>query len=193
RKARMLRAPCLAYVVHHPRAGALLVDTGLHPDASTDLRKDFGLPMSLLFSAIEPAETPFVEQLRAAGVEPDEVRRVVMTHLHADHTSGMRLLPNASFICTSKEWSAAHRRFAPASGYVGRHLPPRSRMELVEFETDGQPWGVFSSTIDLIGDGSIRLVSTPGHTHGHQSVLLNLQDGRTVLLVGDAAYTIRNI
>ena len=66
-------------------------------------------------------------------------------------------------------------------------------MELVEFETDGQPWGVFSSTIDLIGDGSIRLVSTPGHTHGHQSVLLNLQDGRTVLLVGDAAYTIRNI
>src|SRR5207244_1652130 len=48
RKARMLRSPCLAYVVHHPRAGALLVDTGLHPDASTDLRKDFGLPMSLL-------------------------------------------------------------------------------------------------------------------------------------------------
>jgi glyoxylase-like metal-dependent hydrolase (beta-lactamase superfamily II) len=44
-----------------------------------------------------------------------------------------------------------------------------------------------------LGDGTVRLISTPGHTIGHQSVLLALADGRTALVVGDAAYTLRSI
>jgi len=66
-------------------------------------------------------------------------------------------------------------------------------MDLVDFDDDGQPYGSFASTIDLIGDGSIRLVSTPGHTVGHLSVLLRLGQGRQALVVGDGAYTLRSI
>jgi N-acyl homoserine lactone hydrolase len=193
RKGKMLRSPCLAYVVRHPRLGPMLFDTGLHPDASANLRKDFGLPMSLLFSAIEPDRARFVDQLRSVGVEPEEVERVVMSHLHVDHTSGMRLLPNATFISTREEWAAAHGRFAAAKGYVRHHLPNELRMRLLDFERDGEPHDAFAQTIDLAGDGTIRLIFTPGHTPGHQSLLLQLDDGRTVLLVGDAAYTIRSI
>jgi N-acyl homoserine lactone hydrolase len=193
KKGRMLQSPCLAYVVRHPDAGVLLIDTGLHPDASSDLRRDFGIAMSLLFRDLRPAETPFDDQLRSVGVEPKAVERVVMTHLHADHTSGMRLLPNATFICTQEEWAAANRRFAVANGYVGQHLPPASRMQLLDLTKDGEEHGPFARTVDLIGDGSIRLIFTPGHTNGHQSILLRLDDGRTVLLVGDAAYTLRSI
>jgi glyoxylase-like metal-dependent hydrolase (beta-lactamase superfamily II) len=47
--------------------------------------------------------------------------------------------------------------------------------------------------VDLLGDGSIRLLSTPGHTPGHLSVLVSVPGERQVLLVGDAAYTLRNI
>jgi glyoxylase-like metal-dependent hydrolase (beta-lactamase superfamily II) len=193
RKGRLLESPCLAYVVHHDQLGTLLIDTGLHPDASQNIRKDFGPAMGLLFRDLRPVDAPFADQLRAIGVEPDAIERVVMTHLHVDHTSGMRLLPNASFICAREEWTAAHRRLAIANGYVRQHLPPESRMQLLDYQNDGESYGAFAQTIDLTGDGTIRLILTPGHTAGHQSVLLQLEDGRTILLVGDAAYTVRSI
>ena len=66
-------------------------------------------------------------------------------------------------------------------------------MQLVEFGNEAEPYSSFAWTVDLLGDGSIRLVLTPGHTPGHQSVLVRLQDGRNVLAVGDAAYTLRSI
>jgi glyoxylase-like metal-dependent hydrolase (beta-lactamase superfamily II) len=116
-----------------------------------------------------------------------------MTHLHVDHTSGMRLLPKATFICAEQEWAAAQGRFAAAHGYVHHHLPAESRVELLDFDRQREPYGAFAKTIDLAGDGSIRLVFTPGHTHGHQSVLLRLGDGHSVLVVGDAAYTSQSI
>ncbi len=193
KKGAMLQSPCLAYVVRHPSAGVLLIDTGLHPDASTNLRTGVGLPMSLLFRDIKPAEMPFDDQLRAIGVEPNDVERVVMTHLHVDHTSGMRLLPKATFVWTRQEWAVAHGRFAAANGYDAHHLPPASLMQLLEFGEDAGGCGALGRAIDLLGDGSVRLIFTPGHTHGHQSILLNLDHGRTVLLVGDAAYTVRSI
>jgi len=116
-----LPSPCLAFVVRHPSAGVVLIDTGMHPDASRDLRRDFGLPMSLLFRSLKPAPDSFAEQLRRVGVAAEEVKQVVMTHLHVDHTSGMRLLPKATFICTREEWAAAQSRFATARGYASHH------------------------------------------------------------------------
>jgi N-acyl homoserine lactone hydrolase len=188
----MLRSPCLAYVIRHPSAGAILVDTGFHPDATGDRRRDFGAAMSLMFRTLEVADTPYVDQLRGLGVEPDEVERVVMTHLHVDHTSGMRLLPKARFVITADEWRGAHRKRAAQFGFIAHHLPPESRVDLVDFERDGEPHGPFERTIDLLGDGSVRLLSTPGHTVGHLSLLLRTAD-RSVLVVGDAAYTVRSI
>lgn len=188
-----MRSPCLAYVVLHPTAGPVLIDTGLHPGASENLREDFGLRMALLFRNVRAADVPFEEQLRQLGADPGEVERVIMTHLHVDHTSGMRLLPNARFVCAREEWRAATLKGAAGKGYVAHHFPPESRMEFVDFPSGGEPHGPFSATIDLLGDGSIRLVSTPGHTHGHMSVLLRVEGGRQVLVVGDAAYTLRSI
>jgi N-acyl homoserine lactone hydrolase len=188
-----LLAPCLAYTVRHPSAGVILIDTGLHPDALRDLRRDFGLPMSLMFKGIRPAAESFDDQLRKLGIEPELVESVIMTHLHVDHTSGMRLLPSARFTCSAAEWDATNARFPARRGYVGRQLPPRQRMRLVDFAREGEAFGPFEQTVDLLGDGSVRLLHTPGHTKGHLSVLLRLEDGGRVLLVGDAAYTLRNI
>ena len=106
-----------------------------------------------------------------------------MTHLHVDHTSGMRLLPKAEFTCSREEWVATRKRLAAAKGYIRHHLPPESRMRLIDFDQDGETYGVFSRTIDLLGDGSVRLISTPGHTIGHLSVLLRLTQGSLVLVV----------
>lgn len=189
----MLCSPCLAYAVRHPSAGTILIDTGMHPNASKHLRQDFGVPMSLLFRNLRVADEPFDMQLRALGIEPGGVERVIMTHLHVDHTSGMRMLPKAEFICSREEWAAARKRFAAGKGYVSHHLPTASRMRLLDFEREGESYDTFTKTIDLLGDGTVRLVSTPGHTVGHLSVLLRLTNGRQVLVIGDAAYTLRNI
>jgi glyoxylase-like metal-dependent hydrolase (beta-lactamase superfamily II) len=193
-REQALVAPCLAYAVHHPSAGTILIDTGMHPDASTDLRRDFGTPLGVLFRGLRPAPEPFDGQLRALDVAPERVTRAIMTHLHVDHTSGMRLLPNARFLCSQAEWAAATQaRFAVKNGYVSHHLPPVARMQLLDFDRDGEAYGPFARTIDLLGDKSIRLISTPGHTPGHLSVLLRLAHGRQALVIGDAAYTLRNV
>ena len=183
---------CLAFVIGHPTAGAILVDTGLHPDAHRSL-SDLGWPMRLMFRALEPIGAPFDRQLRSLGIVPDAVEHVVMTHLHVDHTGGMRLLPSARFTCTRAEWTAAQRRFAAGKGYAAHHLPDARRMRLIDPEADGTPHGAFTHTVDLLGDDTVRLLSTPGHTPGHLSVLVHTHEHGDVLLVGDAAYTRRNI
>lgn len=127
------------------------------------------------------------------GSEATVTLDVVMTHLHVDHTSGMRLLPRATFTCARQERAASQGRFAAGRGYVARHLPPASRMRRLDVAGDGRPYGPFAKTVDLFGDGSTRLISTPGHTPGHLSVLLNVADRPPVLVVGDAAYTLRSI
>ena len=189
----VLRSPCLAYAVRHPSAGTILLDTGMHPDASENLRRDFGILMSSLFRNLRPADEAFDEQLRALSIVPETVEQVIMTHLHFDHTSGTRLLPKAEFTCSRQEWAATRKRLAATKGYIRHHLPPESRMRFLDFDREGEAFGVFSRTIDLLGDGSVRLISTPGHTVGHLSVLLRLTQGSQVLVVGDAAYTLRNV
>jgi glyoxylase-like metal-dependent hydrolase (beta-lactamase superfamily II) len=178
-----LKSQCLAFLVRHPDHGPLLVDTGMHPDARVSLRKDFGTAMSVVFRGLRPAGEPFDAQLRARGVEPDDVSRVVMTHLHADHTSGLRLLPTAEVVLGRREWQAARGRGAATKGFVAQHLPPEERVRLLDLGDE---------PFDLLADGSVRLISTPGHTPGHLSVLLRTGQG-DVLLAGDAAYTLRNI
>jgi N-acyl homoserine lactone hydrolase len=189
----MIEAPCLAYAVRHPSAGTILIDTGFHRDASEDRRKDFGRLMAFVFRNLRPAPEPYDEQLGRLGVAPGDVERVIMTHLHVDHTSGMRLLPNARFISTGDEWASATGRGAAGNGYISHHLPPATRLEFLDFDDSGERYGPFSSTIDLLGDGSVRLISTPGHTRGHMSVLLRVAGGRQVLVIGDAVYTLQSV
>jgi glyoxylase-like metal-dependent hydrolase (beta-lactamase superfamily II) len=66
-------------------------------------------------------------------------------------------------------------------------------MDLLDFSRLGERHATFAATVDLLGDGTVRLISTPGHTAGHLSVLLRLTRGRHVLVIGDAVYTLRNL
>jgi len=180
--------PVPAFLVEHPVAGNLMIDTGLHRCCAQPGGENLG--MLARFSAVRmnPGQSA-AERLRARGIEPDSIGLVVMTHLHNDHASATTDFPNATFICDQTEWRAAHSKGANRNGYVNTHLDIAVDWRLVDYGKDPvESFAGFARTLDLFGDGSVRLISTPGHSAGHQSVLLRLAHGE-LLVIGDAAPT----
>jgi glyoxylase-like metal-dependent hydrolase (beta-lactamase superfamily II) len=185
--------PIPAFLVEHPGAGAVLVDTGLHPSIAIDPTQSFG-PVAGRFNRFRmQADQAAAAQLRAGGLDPSEVRVVVMTHLHTDHASAVSEFPNATFVVDRREWESASRAQGLLRGYRHEQFDYGFDWRTVDFDApDVDSFATFGQSIDLFGDGSVRLLATPGHTLGHMSVLVRLRD-REALLCGDAAYTRRAI
>jgi N-acyl homoserine lactone hydrolase len=182
--------PCPAFLVRHPSAGAILVDTGLHPSIATDGRENFGgLAARIGRPSLEPGED-VPAQLRGRGLEPGEVPIVVMTHLHIDHTSAISEFPQAAFVVSEVEWEAATTGPKPLlNGYHRPHFDYAFDYRTVDFDRGGVgSYASFGRTYDLFGDGSIRLAYTPNHSPGHMSVICRLGK-RDFVIGGDATYT----
>jgi len=185
--------PVQAFLVEHPGAGLVLVDTGFHASVAVDPRQGMGRLGGLVFKELRmDSEQAVPGQLRERGFSPDDVDVVVLTHLHSDHASGISQFPNARFVISSAEWHAASHG-GSTDGYFKRQFDHAFDYRLLDFESDAaDSFASFARSIDLFGDGSVRVVFTPGHTAGHCSVVLRLKD-RDVLLASDAAYTKRTI
>ena len=192
-KRQWVWVPCPVFLLEHPLAGRVLIDTGLPAAAAHDPRAAFGRVSSTIVKFRASADQPLPARLRAAEIEPSSIATVVLTHMHLDHTGSISELPNAKFIVSAAEWAAANERFNVLDGYVKRHFDHAFDYRLVDFEArDVTSFASFGRSFDLFGDGSVTLVSTPGHTRGHMSVVVRLRD-REALLCGDAAYTRRAI
>jgi N-acyl homoserine lactone hydrolase len=194
-KEDMLTIPIVSFLVQHPGAGAVLIDTGLHPSCAVDPKPNFGRVGALAFAGLRMESSgPVPEQLRARGIEARDVPVVVMTHLHVDHASAMSEFPSATFVFSAREWEAATQPRAWQHGYRTRQFDHGFDYRTLDFEgSSGAPdsYATFGRSFDLFGDGSMRLVYTPGHTHGHMSVVLRLGGDREALVAGDAIYTRR--
>src|SRR5829696_3215544 len=130
-----MSVPCPAFLIRHPSAGAILVDTGLHPSIATDGRENFGA-LSARFGrpALEPGED-VPAQLRNRGLEPGEIPIVVMTHMHIDHTSAISEFPQATFVVSEVEWRAATSGPRPLlSGYRRAHYDYAFDYRTVDFD-----------------------------------------------------------
>jgi glyoxylase-like metal-dependent hydrolase (beta-lactamase superfamily II) len=189
--AETLEIPVPFFLVEHPTAGSLLVDTGLHASVAVDPKSNLGRVFNS-FARIEMGDRDSApDQLRAAGVDPASVRHVVMTHLHADHASGVAQFPGATFLVDGREWEFATQ--PRTLEYVARQFDHAFDWRLLDFSSESvNSFATFGRSLDLFGDGSVRLVSTPGHTPGHLSVVVRLRE-REALLTADAAYTMRSI
>jgi N-acyl homoserine lactone hydrolase len=163
---RPIRFPVPAYLIE-TETERILIDTGLHPAAAADPEAHYG-PGALGFFELEQEES-IAEQ-----VDLSTVTLLVLTHLHFDHAGGLPLVPPSIPVVVQRaEWEAGHDREALKRNFF---LPPdyadsRPNLKLIDGDHD------------LLGDGSIELLSTPGHTAGHQSVRI----GDLVLGV-DVAY-----
>lgn len=152
--AERARVPVPAYVVETD-SELILIDTGLHPGACADAASFYeGAPAMGLFSLEQ-------EQSVHEQVDPATIARIVLTHLHFDHAGGLSLFPSSTpIVVQRREWEAgndpgaAERNFFLARDYAD------DEREVILVDGDH----------DLLGDGSIELLLTPGHTPGHQSV-----------------------
>jgi len=188
KKADWLKVPVPAFLVEHPGVGPVLIDTGFHPSVAAKPTANLGRLSQFTFRNIEmKPEQAVSAQLRARGIEPAQIKVVVMTHLHIDHASAIAEYPESTFVVSAGEWAAAseHGQF---QGYVKRQFDHGFDWRLLDFEgRDAESFSGFARSFDLFGDGSVRAVYTPGHTLGHLSVVLRTERGE-VLVAGDAIY-----
>jgi glyoxylase-like metal-dependent hydrolase (beta-lactamase superfamily II) len=191
RRGSWIWLPIPAFLVEHPGAGLVLVDSGFHPSVADSVRPNMGALGPLLYRVRTTREQTIAAQLADRGFAIGDVKIVVMTHLHIDHASGVSELPGATFVVDRREWAAASERGCALRGYVPRQFDHAFDWRTVDYDApEIDSFAPFGQSVDLFGDGSVRLLSTPGHTRGHQSVLLRLSD-REALLTGDAAFTRR--
>jgi len=164
------RTPVPAFLVEHAQ-GLVLFDTGLHPDLAKS--SDRLGPLAGMFTPELTDDAVVSARLDQLGVDPRDISMIVGSHLHFDHCGGNALVPNARFVVQRSEWEAAHD---PAMVEVGVYTPD-------DYEV-GHDVQLLDGEHDLFGDGAVRLVTTIGHTAGHQSMIVEDR----LVLVGDACY-----
>jgi N-acyl homoserine lactone hydrolase len=188
-RSSYMNLPVPAFLVRHPGVGPVLIDTGLHPSIAADPRDNMGRLASRLFELEPGGDVP--AQLRTKGLRAADVAVVILTHLHLDHASAISEFPDAVFVVSAPEWQVATENPSLLRGYRRAHYDFAFDYCTVDFDADYvESYGPFGRTMDLFGDGSIRLAFTPGHSEGHMSVILSLPR-RDFVVAGDVAYTWR--
>jgi glyoxylase-like metal-dependent hydrolase (beta-lactamase superfamily II) len=151
---RPARLPVPAYLVETDEE-RILIDTGLHPGAVADQGAHYE-PGALAHFVFEQEES-IAEQVDLATVT-----MLVLTHLHFDHAGGLSLVPDSVPVVIQRgEWEAGQNRAAVARNF----FLPQDYAGI-----DDERLTLVDGDHDLLGDGSVELLSTPGHTPGHQSV-----------------------
>jgi len=150
--------PVHGFVIKHPKAGAILVDTGV--GWPTELLKEWKI-----------VNRHAADVLAEHDLSPADVRIVINSHLHFDHCGQNAVFKHAPFYVQRSELDRARSEKSDVSEWFDF---AGARFELVEGDAQ-------------IAEG-VRVVATPGHTVGHQSVIVDTPDGGAVM-IGDAAYT----
>jgi glyoxylase-like metal-dependent hydrolase (beta-lactamase superfamily II) len=179
--------PMYAWVIEHPE-GLIVIDSGdtarsLDPAFYPASTRPFFLAAFKYQIRPEDAIGP---QMRELGLAPEAVRWVVMTHLHMDHSNGLDYFPNAEFLVAPAE-KASVDKLGAFHGCVPTQWPAFFQPDLVQY-TD-RPYGAFKQHFPLTRAEDVVIVPTPGHTAGHQSVILRATD-HEVMFAGDVSFNI---
>jgi len=188
-RLRPITMPSLVGALKHPTEGWVLFDTG-HAQRLASCANHW------IYKLVAPYRVGATEgsaaQLAARGVRPEEVRHVVLSHLHPDHIGGARDFPNATYHLSADAWRAAgllrgwRKLFA---AWFPALLPDDflDRAHLIRTLPD-QGFGPFRQTADLFGDGSLKLVGLPGHAPGQLGMMVNLVDRQRLFFAADACW-----
>ena len=153
------------YLIHHSTEGYVLWDTGI-TDRLTALPNGIRVPA---LGQVWHRNVKLIDALAAIGVKPSDIRYVAISHWHPDHSGNVDEFPDAVLVIQKAEWDYA----------MSQPQKP--------FSADHKTW-LLTGDKDLFGDGTLTVISTPGHTPGHQSLLVHLPKTGYVVLSGDVAH-----
>jgi glyoxylase-like metal-dependent hydrolase (beta-lactamase superfamily II) len=174
----MVTIPMPSFLIEHPR-GLVLFDTGIAPEAITDPVRVYGQELADGLGITGTADQAVDKQIEALGYQVSDVTHVIASHFHFDHAGGTHLFPDAKHYAGQGELAFAHWP-TPISAFC--YMPDQLE------RTRGFDWReVPGCDLDLFGDGSLVLLSMPGHTPGELSLKVRLAS-RTFLLTGDAVH-----
>ena len=168
--------PTTSAVIVHPVHGVIVWDTGINEAVADPDRRDayWGANICAAFGvAAFTREHVIDKQLEKLGLKPKDVRYVVYSHLHLDHAGGMSYFPDAVHVFQRDEVRYAMWPDAWTSPvYCQNDYRDIRKLNVLEIDGD----------FDLFSDGTMKLIKTPGHTPGHQALMLDLAHrGRTCL------------
>ncbi|PQQ26551.1 MBL fold metallo-hydrolase [Photorhabdus hindustanensis] len=174
--------PIPFFLLTHPD-GHTLIDGGNAVEAATDPKGYWG-NITKAYWPVMREDEGCVAQVKKLGIDPADIRYVVQSHLHLDHTGAIGRFPNATHIVQRREYEYAYTPdWFSAGGYIRK-----------DFDRPGLKWefldGERNDMFDVYGDGTLKTVFTPGHSPGHQSLLVTLPNSGSLLLTIDAAYTL---
>lgn len=173
-------APIHVWVVEH-EGRRMLVDTGETADVQD-------IPFAR-FQVGAQDELPGV--LATIGLTTSDIDEVVLTHMHGDHMDGAVHLGQPVLVHDT-ELAYAHSPMARTMSRILRQPIPGG-VDFRPITLDHGPFGAFSACRRLTDDGRVIAVATPGHTPGHISVICIDDEGRHVLLAGDATDTLEQL
>lgn len=177
--------PVSAYLIEHPK-GLVLVDTGWGKEIRGDQKAYLGNFHYKINKGFLPEGMAVDEQLAARGIRVSDIDCVVLSHLHTDHASGLKLVAGAKRILTSREELEGAN--ADKARYV-HHM--WEGVNLKTFEFADSELGPMRKAYDLFGDGSLLFVWVPGHTKGLVCTMV-CNNGRYLMLNSDCGYSRRS-
>ena len=163
---RDLFVPC--YLIEHPK-GKLLWDAGLPIEIAG--QGSFTRPNGIKVSY----KKSLLDQLDEINISPDQIDFVAISHMHWDHVGASSIFPESTLLIQEKEYEAA---FISPDEYDVFNLDDYSSLTK-------NPRVLLNGDYDVFGDGSAIILSAPGHTPGHQALLVNLENDGAIILSGD--------
>jgi len=187
-KSRQITVPVSMWVIDHPK-GLVVFDTGNNVAISDGKCKDYWAAGNCDFLKPSQKRSDVIdEQLKKLGYSVDQVKVVITSHTHLDHTGNIAMFPNAIHAFQKKElyqgwWPEKFQGRAVNGTFVLNDVAAARDYNYLELDGD----------YDLFGDGSVLILSTPGHTLGHQSVKAKLASGGSIIITQDAIWMQENL
>ncbi|GAA5185235.1 N-acyl homoserine lactonase QqlR [Rugosimonospora acidiphila] len=189
--------PINVYVIEHDN-GLVLFDLGQDRRSVTDAGYFPGGAAGHIYRRLAkfdiPSDATLTARLRQQGYDIADVRVAIVSHLHQDHIGGLRELPKtAQVLVSAAEFAEVDKRLAVFAGLMREHIHvPDVRWSAVTPRRAEDPAiAPFTRAHDVMGDGSLLLLPTPGHTPGSMSLLLRGEGLPTMMFVGDLTYDVR--